>query len=246
MHAGGDSKRLPWANAIGKPFIPLPFLACLDPDGPTPTLFDHIVAISAPVVPLFGKLGGLFIMTGDLLPCFDSGRLSLPEDGALVVTVPSPLDVASRHGVIICRQPMATEGCSLVDDLLQKPSVEEMVARGAVIGGGAALLDTGVYAVRGSSWQDLICLALREPSPVRELVEAGEEMSLYEELAGAWVPNRHQWLQERPSAPSWCRPWDKRGCITPWPGSLCFFISVPQGRPWSTWHRRKGISAGAT
>ena len=82
----------------------------------------------------------------------------------VMVTVPSPLDVASRHGL--------THGDRVVDDSMHKPSVGEMVARGAVIGGGAALLDTGVYAVRGNSWRDLIGQALREPSPVRELVEA--------------------------------------------------------------------------
>lgn len=47
LHAGGDSKRVPWANPMGKVFLPLPFLAADDPDGPVPLLFDHILAIAS-------------------------------------------------------------------------------------------------------------------------------------------------------------------------------------------------------
>lgn len=47
LHAGGDSKRVPWANPMGKVFLPLPFLASDDPDGPVPLLFDHILAIAS-------------------------------------------------------------------------------------------------------------------------------------------------------------------------------------------------------
>lgn len=47
VHAGGDSKRVPWANPMGKVFLPLPYLAADDPDGPVPLLFDHILAISS-------------------------------------------------------------------------------------------------------------------------------------------------------------------------------------------------------
>ena len=47
LHAGGDSKRVPWANPMGKVFLPLPYLASDDPDGPVPLLFDHILAISS-------------------------------------------------------------------------------------------------------------------------------------------------------------------------------------------------------
>lgn len=47
LHAGGDSKRVPWANPMGKVFLPLPYLASEDPDGPVPLLFDHVLAISS-------------------------------------------------------------------------------------------------------------------------------------------------------------------------------------------------------
>lgn len=49
MHAGGDSKRVPWANPIGKAFIPAPIGPYMDPDEHPPLLLDHILAISAPI-----------------------------------------------------------------------------------------------------------------------------------------------------------------------------------------------------
>lgn len=43
-------------------------------------------------------------MTGDVLPCFDGSSISLPENGAVVITVPASLSRASRHGVILSSQ----------------------------------------------------------------------------------------------------------------------------------------------
>lgn len=57
LHTGGDSKRVPWANCIGKAFVPLPFLADEDPDASVPTLFDHILAISALALQAFSGKG---------------------------------------------------------------------------------------------------------------------------------------------------------------------------------------------
>lgn len=64
VHGGGDSKRVPWANPIGKPFIPLPFLVAKDSDEPVPTLFDHILAVAAPALGAM-EGGGVLIMTGE-------------------------------------------------------------------------------------------------------------------------------------------------------------------------------------
>lgn len=59
LHAGGDSKRVPWANPMGKVFLPLPYLAADDPDGPVPLLFDHILAIASCARPAFKNEGYL-------------------------------------------------------------------------------------------------------------------------------------------------------------------------------------------
>lgn len=60
LHAGGDSKRVPWANPMGKVFLPLPYLAADDPDGPVPLLFDHILAIASYARQAFKNEGYLF------------------------------------------------------------------------------------------------------------------------------------------------------------------------------------------
>eukprot|EP00249_Psilotum_nudum_P015672 c25460_g1_i1 orf=161-3376(+) len=212
VHAGGDSKRIPWANPMGKAFLPLPFLSEDEPDGPVPSLFDHILAISSTAVLNFKNRGGLFIMTGDVLPCFDFSALNLPEHGASVVTVPATLDVATNHGVIatssLIEKGNLVQGLPCLDqsdlkldlvmNLLQKPSAKQLKHSGILTSEGKALLDTGIFAVLGKAWRDLISLALEDPDPVLELLTNGEEMSLYEELAGAWVPARHEWLEMRP------------------------------------------------
>ncbi|EMS53762.1 hypothetical protein TRIUR3_33105 [Triticum urartu] len=45
LHTSGDIKRVPWANPMGKAFLPVPYLAGDNPDGPVPLLFDHIRGI---------------------------------------------------------------------------------------------------------------------------------------------------------------------------------------------------------
>jgi fucokinase len=57
LHAGGDSKRVPWANPMVKAFLPVPYLAGDNPDGPVPLLFDHILAISASARQAFKNQG---------------------------------------------------------------------------------------------------------------------------------------------------------------------------------------------
>lgn len=60
LHAGGDSKRVPWANPMGKVFLPLPYLGADDPDGPVPLLFDHILAIASCARQAFKNEGCFF------------------------------------------------------------------------------------------------------------------------------------------------------------------------------------------
>ncbi|KAL6847537.1 hypothetical protein ACP4OV_022563 [Aristida adscensionis] len=202
LHAGGDSKRVPWANPMGKAFLPLPYLAGDNPDGPVPLLFDHILAISSNARQAFKNQGGIFIMTGDVLPCFDASNLVLPEDAACIVTVPTTLDVASNHGVVVAsKDGIDKENYSLclVDNLLQKPTVSDLVEGQAILDDGRALLDTGIIAARGKAWQDLVTLAhSSSQTMIKELMTSKKELSLYEDLVAAWVPAKHEWLRNRP------------------------------------------------
>ncbi|KAL3649589.1 hypothetical protein CASFOL_005992 [Castilleja foliolosa] len=200
LHAGGDSKRVPWANPMGKVFLPLPFMAADDPDGPVPLLFDHILAIASCARQAFQNEGGIFIMTGDVLPCFDAFSMVLPEDTSSIVTVPITLDIASNHGVIVAsKSGSSNDKCSvfLVENLLQKPSIEDLVDQKAVLDDGRTLLDTGIIAVKGKAWVDLVTLACSSQPMISELLQCKKEMSLYEDLVAAWVPAKHEWLRSR-------------------------------------------------
>lgn len=201
LHAGGDSKRVPWANPMGKVFLPLPYLAADDPDGPVPLLFDHILAVSSCARQAFKNEGGLFIMTGDVLPCFDASSMTLPEDTSCIVTVPITVDVASNHGVVVASKTAVSDGSSsltVVENLLQKPTVEELIESHALLDDGRALLDTGIIAFRGEAWVELATLACSGQSLIQEILKSKKEMSLYEDLVAAWVPTKHEWLKKRP------------------------------------------------
>ncbi|KAK9910134.1 hypothetical protein M0R45_034109 [Rubus argutus] len=215
LHAGGDSKRVPWANPMGKVFLPLPFLTADDPDGPVPLLFDHILAIAScarqalkmkhrtcfSLMDVTVFAGGIFTMTGDVLPCFDASNMVLPEDTSCIITVPITLDIASNHGVVVASESRNVErshSVNLVDNLLQKPSVEELVKHNAILDDGRTLLDTGIIAVRGKGWEELVTLACSSQPMISELLKSRKEMSLYEDLVAAWVPAKHDWLRLRP------------------------------------------------
>ncbi|XP_020085219.1 bifunctional fucokinase/fucose pyrophosphorylase isoform X2 [Ananas comosus] len=201
LHAGGDSKRVPWANPMGKVFLPLPYLASDNPDGPIPLLFDHILAISSSARQAFKNEGGIFIMTGDVLPCFDASNMILPDDASCIITAPITMDVACNHGVIIAAEDgIKGENYSLclVENLLQKPTMNEMLESHAVLPDGRALLDTGIIAVRGKAWEELLRLACLSSPMIKDLITCKKEMSLYEDMVAAWVPVKHEWLKSRP------------------------------------------------
>ena len=112
--------------------LPLPYLAADDPDGPVPLLFDHILAISCCARQAFKNEGGIFIMTGDVFPCFSASIMVLPEDISCFITVPITLDIASNHGVIVSSKTEIlnkSSYVSIVENLLQKPTVEELRTR---------------------------------------------------------------------------------------------------------------------
>lgn len=124
--------------------------------------------------------GGIFTMTGDVLPCFDASNMVLPEDTSCIITVPITLDIASNHGVIVASKSRNVErsySVNLVDNLLQKPSVEELVKHNAILDDGRTLLDTGIIAVRGKGWEELVTLACSSQPMIAELLKSRKEAS---------------------------------------------------------------------
>lgn len=118
-------------------------------------------------------------MTGDVLPCFDAFSMVLPEDTASIITVPITLDIASNHGVIVASKCESTNDDSpvyLVDNLLQKPSLEELVSHQAILDDGRTLLDTGIIAAKGKAWVDLVKLACSCQPMISGLVHSKKEV----------------------------------------------------------------------
>lgn len=124
--------------------------------------------------------GGMLTMTGDVLPCFDASVMTLPEDTSCIITVPITLDVASNHGVIVAAETHVHStqnyALSLVDNLLQKPSIDELVQSKAVLVDGRTLLDTGIIAVRGKAWLDLVTLACSSQEMISDLLRNRNEV----------------------------------------------------------------------
>jgi fucokinase len=187
VHAGGDSRRLPWASILGKAFIPVPLLVHADQG--SPSLFEHCLAACAGL-PATLPDGGMVCVSGDVLPLVPPADLR-PGPGATVIAAPAALTTASRHGVIVATG-------DEVRDLLQKPDADAMLAAGAVLPGGRALIDTGIWIVAGAALRGLRALAEAADDPVAALLADGRECSLYEEIAAAWLPSRHAWLAGRP------------------------------------------------
>ena len=124
--------------------------------------------------------GGIFIMTGDVLPCFDASAMILPEDTSCIITVPITLDVASNHGVVVAsKSENLDNSCNvnLVENLLQKPSLEELSKSKAILDDGRTLLDTGIIAVRGKGWLELVTLALSCQPLISDLLKCRKEAS---------------------------------------------------------------------
>ena len=124
--------------------------------------------------------GGILTMTGDVLPCFDASTLVIPEDASCIITVPITLDVASNHGVIVASNTgilAESYTVSLVENLLQKPSLEELVENEAILDDGRTLLDTGIIAARGKAWAELARLASSCEPMIEELLKNRKEAS---------------------------------------------------------------------
>lgn len=190
IHAGGDSRRQPWASATGKILVPFPLLA--HPDHPVPTLLEQVLAILAPLATQFLG-GGLAVASGDVLTLCAADAIQPAANGLTLVVTPATLDVAGRHGVAVVGSDQRT-----VTDLLQKADAATLTAAGAVLGGGLALIDTGLVLARGAALRALIDLASAVADPVATLLAARSEISVYEEILAGCCPSRAEWLARRP------------------------------------------------
>ena len=136
IHAGGFSKRLPSHSCSGKIFSPLPVQTA----GRPYQMLDLKLALYLPFLNLMQP--GLFITASDDIEVFNLAEAECAVAGGKQITAlahPSSLYIGTTHGVYVLGT-KAGEEDGLVTvapclEVLQKPSVELMRARGAVVAG---------------------------------------------------------------------------------------------------------------
>jgi fucokinase len=139
LHAGGDSRRLPAYSPCGKIFVPLPGESY---SALGSTLFDRIAPqfLALPE----GKGGQMVVAAGDALINFDPSSVEFSRPGMTVLGTHATPEEASRHGVFCPDTRGAMRGT--VRLFLQKPSLAELAATGALDRRGQAVLDVGVMS----------------------------------------------------------------------------------------------------
>jgi fucokinase len=143
LHAGGDSRRLPAYGPCGKIFVPIPGPGSRVPE----TLFDRLAAA---LLQLPGRKGQVVVAAGDALVQFDPRALRFDRSGITVVGGFSTPEEASRHGVYVTGQG------SEVSLYLQKPSIAEQRAFGAIDSRGRTALDVGLMSLDATAAMRLL------------------------------------------------------------------------------------------
>ncbi len=140
IHAGGDSRRLPAYSPCGKIFVPVP--------GESHaafglTLFD-LLAPAFLALPSGEGAGQVLVTAGDALNRFDASGVSFGPGMTLLGAWATP-EEASRHGVF------CVDGADGLRLYIQKPSLAEQAATGAINAYGQAVLDIGITNLDGAS-----------------------------------------------------------------------------------------------
>ena len=149
IHAGGYSKRLPSHSCSGKIFSPLPVRT--ERGGPYQML-DLKLAMYLPFLAMMQP--GVFITASDDIEVFNlEPDLLEPSAGETITALahPSSLYIGTTHGVYVMKELEVEAEERLQDvrpclEVLQKPSVDLMRERGAVITGGAEGGEEIVYS----------------------------------------------------------------------------------------------------
>jgi len=135
VHAGGDSRRLPAYGPCGKIFVPVPS----ESDTAIPlSLFDRQLPIYLALPEPAAGAGQTVITSGDVLLRFEPSEVAFATEGVTGLTCYASPEQASRHGVF-CRGQ-----ADQVKLYLQKPSVAEQQAKGAIDAYGQSCLDIGI------------------------------------------------------------------------------------------------------
>jgi len=146
VHAGGDSRRLPAYGPCGKIFVPIP--------GPAhaklpPALFDRLVPAFLALPQASANRGQIVVAAGDALILFDSATADFSHPGITALGCYASPEEAARHGVFC----IGSGG--EMRKFLQKPSIAEQSASGALTDGRTAL-DIGVMSMDAATAAKLL------------------------------------------------------------------------------------------
>lgn len=147
IHSGGDSKRVPQYSAQGKLFSPVPHSL---PDGRSSTLFDEFM-ISMSSVPSRIR-EGMVLLSGDVLLLFNPLQIDYNNVGAAAISFKEDVKTGKNHGVYLGGADGMVQCC------LQKKSVAELRAAGAVNDAGCVDIDTGALIFSTQMMESLYSL----------------------------------------------------------------------------------------
>ncbi|WAQ99604.1 FPGT-like protein [Mya arenaria] len=135
IHAGGQSQRMPSASVLGKVFAPVP-----KGEKSMCDMLDMKLAMFCPLIPKMGP--GVFVTCADDFLVYSLGDnhedIQFAPEGFTALAHPSSLDVGTGHGVYVIKDiekvdpNIPLQNCSCYQ-VLQKPSIETMYAKGAVL-----------------------------------------------------------------------------------------------------------------
>jgi fucokinase len=138
IHAGGDSRRLPAYGPCGKIFVPVPGES---QTGLAMTLFDRLAPAFLDLPEGLPGQGQIVVAAGDALIQFDASSVRFPDRGMTALACYATPEEASRHGVF------CLEAGHTITLYLQKPSLAEQQASGAINRFGKTPLDVGVMSL---------------------------------------------------------------------------------------------------
>jgi len=180
VHAGGDSRRLPAYGPCGKIFVPVPG----ESDSAAPlSLFDRQLPIYLALPQTQGDIGQVVITSGDVMLRFEPDEVRFAAQGVTGLACYAQPEQASRHGVF-CRGQGDAVGL-----YLQKPTVAEQKAKGAIDAYGQACLDIGVMSFDAAT-------AVKMLEVFGVCADGGGKLALSGEIGEAVISRRLDFYRE--------------------------------------------------
>ena len=175
LHSGGDSQRIPIFSVRGKAFSSLP---STNPgqqhvNAPIDFLIEKISALfQVPSAPE----GGCVVAATDVLLLMPDTYQWHPErkEGVTGIGVSAPKEFGTGHGVYICQPSVMSQSAVYqepVVNILQKATVAQLTAAGAVRPDGNIIIDSGIIYFSAGATADF--LSLHNKTPLDSCTDTG-------------------------------------------------------------------------